>query len=238
MFAELQHRTSNNLSVLASLLSMRRRTVTDPVARRALEEATARLGVVSRLSRQLHDLNDQEVDFGAFLRAVVPDVLEATGADGRVAVEVEVRADAVMVPASKAIPLGLALVELLSNALEHGFPGSGEGQVEVSLRRTGDLAARLLIRHDGVDLPPGFKLSQVRSLGLTVAKALVQQIGADLVMVQDRGVLTCVSFPLGDSPGVTQSRADDQSHKVPQASRAPGPNGSKLWRARSVAAQS
>jgi hypothetical protein len=58
------------------------------------------------------------------------------------------------------------------------------------------------------------------------------------VMVQDRGVLTCVNLPLGDSPSVTRSRADDQSHKVPQASRAPGPNGSKLWRARSVAAQS
>lgn len=195
MFAELQHRVSNNLAVVSSLLSMQRRQVSDPDAVRALDGAVARVNVVSRLSRLLHDPQAQEVDFGAFLRAMVPDAVEAAGIGSRVAVNV--RAEPVILPADRAVPLGLVATELLSNAMEHGFPDGRAGRIEVSLAQSGPEQAVLTIRDDGAGLPDGFDLSRTRSLGLMIARQFAGQLGAELSMANDGGGVSRLEVPLG-----------------------------------------
>jgi two-component sensor histidine kinase len=194
MFHELQHRVSNNLAVVSSLLALQRREVGDPDAVHALDVAVARVNVVSRLNRLLHNPDAQAVDFGAFLRAVVPDAATAAGTEGRV--HVFVAAEPVVVPADKAIPLGLVATELLANALEHGFPGERRGnvRVELSLR---DGRALLLIRDNGAGLPEGFDLDRSRSLGLQIARQFAGQLDADLSVEADGGVVSRLMVPLG-----------------------------------------
>jgi two-component sensor histidine kinase len=194
MFAELQHRVSNNLAVVSSLLAMQRRQVRDPDAVRALDGAVARVNVVSRLSRLLHDPQAQEVDFGAFLRAMVPDAVEATGVGDRVTVSVA--AEPVILPADKAVPLGLVATELLSNALEHGFPEGRRGRIRVSLAEVAPGRALLTIRDDGAGLPEGFDLQRSRSLGLMIAKQFAGQLGAELTIVNDGGGVSRIEVPL------------------------------------------
>lgn len=197
--AELRHRVSSHLSAVGSLLALQRQGVGDPEAQRVLDEAVARLEVVSRLCRQLQDPEAQEVEFGAFLRAVVPDALAVRGAEGRV--DVEVQAEEVVVPAARAMPLGLVATELLSNAVAHGFPSGQGGRIKVSLERTGESHARLLVRHDGEGLPPGFDLTRPAGSGLTVARQFARHLGAELLVTQDRGVVSCLSFPVTDPAG-------------------------------------
>lgn len=184
MFQELQHRVSNNLAVVASLLALQRRGVADPHALHALDAAAARVGVVSRLNRLLHDPGAQRIDFGAFLRDMVPDAAAAAGVEGRVAATVT--ADPVVVPAEKAVPLGLVATELLSNAFEHGFPDGLGGRVTVRLER-GDGRATLTIADDGVGLPEGFDLGRSRSLGLQIARQFAGQLGAELSIERGEG---------------------------------------------------
>ena len=195
MFAELQHRVSNNLAVVSSLLAMQRRQVSDPDAVRALDAAVARVNVVSRLSRLLHDPQAQEVDFGAFLRAMVPDAVEAAGIGDRVTVSVV--AEPVILRADKAVPLGLVATELLSNALEHGFAEGRRGRVEVSLARMSPERALLVIRDDGAGLPDGFDLERTRSLGLMIARQFAGQIGAELTLANEGGAVSRIAVPLG-----------------------------------------
>jgi two-component sensor histidine kinase len=193
MFHELQHRVSNNLAVVGSLLQLQRREVGDPDAVHALEAAAARVNVVSRLNRLLHDPRAQVVDLGAFLRALVPDVLDAAGAGGRV--DASVAVEPVVLPAAQAVPIGLVATELLSNAIEHGFPDGRPGRVSVTLR-AGDGVARLEIRDDGVGLPEGFDLARSRSLGMTVARQFADQVGARLTLSSDRGTVSRLDIPL------------------------------------------
>jgi two-component system, sensor histidine kinase PdtaS len=195
MFAELQHRVSNNLAVVSSLLAMQRRQVSDPDAARALEGAVARVNVVSRLSRLLHDPQAQAVDFGAFLRAMIPDAVEASGIGDRVTVTVA--AEPVILPADKAVPLGLVATELLSNALEHGFPEGRRGRIQVSLTETSPDSALLVIRDDGAGLPDGFDLERTRSLGLMIARQFAGQIGAELTVANEGGAVSRIAVPLG-----------------------------------------
>lgn len=194
MFHELQHRVSNNLAVVGSLLQLQRREVKDPEAKRALEQSAARVNVVSRLNRLLHDPQAQEVEFGAFLRGMVPDATAAAGAGDRVAVSVAT--ESVVLPAQKAVPLGLVAAELLSNALEHGFPGGRRGNVQVSLERRQGHHALLTIHDDGVGLPEGFDLDQARSLGLQIARQFAGQLGATLSIASDGGVTSRLEVPL------------------------------------------
>ena len=193
MFAELQHRVSNNLGVVGSLLALQRRRVADPTAARALEEAERRVGVVSRLSRLLVDPEAQQVDFGAFLRALVPDVVAAAAAEDRLSVTVA--AEPISVAASSAVPLGLIAAELISNAIEHGFPAGRGGRIDVRLASHGDERALLLIQDDGAGLPDGFDVTRARSLGLTIARQFAGQMGALLSMEGGRGALARLDFP-------------------------------------------
>lgn len=194
MFHELQHRVSNNLAVVASLLSMQRRRVSDPQAVHALDAAAARVGVVARLNRLLHDPSAQAVDVAAFLRAVAPEAAEAAGMGERV--RVQVSAQPLVLDAEQAVPFGLIATELLANAFEHGFPGDRGGMVRVTLERTGDRAV-LTVRDDGVGVPAGFDVAASRSLGLTVARQFAGQLDAALTIARDEGTVSRLEMPVG-----------------------------------------
>ena len=196
MFHELQHRGSNNRAVVASLLQLQKRGVKDPDAAHALEAAVARVNVVSRLNRLLHNPEAQDINFGAFLRAMVPDAMTASGIAGRVTAEV--RVEPVVVTAETAVPLGLVATELLANAIEHGFPDGRAGTILVTLERVGDVG-RLAIRDDGVGLPPDFDVERTRSLGLMIARQFASQLDAPLTIERDAGggAVARLDVPLG-----------------------------------------
>lgn len=196
MFQELQHRVSNNLSVIGALLSMQRRQIADDTARRALEAASARLKVVAQLNRLLHDPTAQEVDLAGFLRAMAPDVIAAAGVGDRIAVEVA--ADSVRIGADRAVPIGLVATELLANAIEHGLPEPARGRIRIGLSVQGD-SATLTIADDGAGLPDGFDLATAGSLGLSIARQFAVQVGGELTMTTEGGTRSRLTFPLAET---------------------------------------
>ncbi|QUS35738.1 sensor histidine kinase [Falsirhodobacter algicola] len=194
MFNELQHRVSNNLATVAGLLTIQRRAVKDETARKALDDAAARINVVARMKRLLHDPTAQEVDFAAFLRDMTHEVIAAAGVEERVHVHLECAR--IAIPRDRAIPLGLITTELLSNAIEHAFGAGEEGHVEIVLRRNGTKVV-LRIADDGHGLPAGFVLEETRSLGLSIARQFALQIDGELVMKNraPKGAVSELVFP-------------------------------------------
>jgi two-component system, sensor histidine kinase PdtaS len=193
MFAELQHRVSNNFQTVAGLLHYQESEIDDPAARRALQEARNRIGLLGKLHRKLHDPNVDSVAFGAFLEELCSDMIQTSGAKG---VEFVVNTCEVDVPARKFIPLALIVTELLSNSLEHGFANGRNGTVQIACHpdRINDEIA-LTIDDDGQGLPPDFNLQTTKSLGLYIAKSLAEQIGGRLSMASNRGTQCTLCFP-------------------------------------------
>lgn len=175
MFRELQHRISNNLSVIAGYLSVQRRRLSDPQARQALEEANARISVVAQLQRLLHDPSDENVRVSCFMAKAAAEMLAAAGAAGRITLTVE-DAD-VRVWAADAIPLGLIATEMIANAVEHGFADGMPGRIGIAVERIGPDHGRLTVQDNGRGLPEGFDLESGSGLGLTVARGFAAQIG-------------------------------------------------------------
>ena len=108
MFHELQHRVSNNLQVISSLLKMQQRNLTNDSAKQALETASARLQVVSNIQRQLHNPKRQSSDIGQVLRDVLPEVISSSGEDQRVRLQFDTQPLVVTGDQATQLPLSLS----------------------------------------------------------------------------------------------------------------------------------
>jgi two-component sensor histidine kinase len=173
LFRELQHRVSNNLQVVAAMLSLQRRQIDNDVARRALDDASARLALVGRISRALYDPLGNGQDIGAFLTALSADIVDASG---RQDLAVSVAApDAMRLDSDMAVSFALIVAEAVSNAIEHGLPDRA-GCIEVTVSAAQD-ALILEVADDGKGIPSDFDSTNGQSLGLRIVNALASQLG-------------------------------------------------------------
>ncbi|BBF69570.1 sensor histidine kinase [Sphingomonas bisphenolicum] len=178
LFHELQHRVSNNLQVVAAMLSLQRRHVDHEVARQALDDASARLSLVGRISRALYDPSGAGQDMRIFLTTLTTDIVEASG---RTDIGVVVTApDGLRLDPNITVPLALVVAESVSNAMEHGLPDRG-GAIGVTLEMV-DGALTLQIADDGQGVAPDFQLERGESLGLRIAHALAAQLGGHFAL--------------------------------------------------------
>ena len=187
MFAELQHRISNNLQLVAALLNLDIARVTDQSAKKALTEATTRLAMIGKLHRQLYDPEGADIDFGVFLKTLCADIIKAWGTPN---VDCHVKSIEMTVPAAQSIPIALIATELMTNALEHGLNGRSSGTINVDVRRDGANTIVLEVADDGNGLPPGFDVAAAKSLGLKIVHTLTQQLSGRFEM-QGGGGTTC-----------------------------------------------
>ena len=174
MFNELQHRVANKLQMIASLLSLQRRSVTDKDARKALEDAARRVGIIGRISRALYDSGGARVGVESLLRQITADICEASGAM-HIATDFAIDPEATLSD-DAAVPFALIFTETLSNALEHGFKGQGQGRIAVSITTDQGNGLTLMVDDDGVGPPAGFDAAKADSLGLRIAGALASQL--------------------------------------------------------------
>jgi two-component sensor histidine kinase len=120
---------------------------------------------------------EEEVEFDAVADQLLALVSEVGGHEG--AVRLRRTGSFGTIGSDVATPLAMVLTEVLQNAMEHGFAEGGSGTVEVTARDSGaGLAVR--ITDDGVGLPEGFDPEGTSSLGLSIVRTLVRELGGTL----------------------------------------------------------
>jgi two-component sensor histidine kinase len=195
---EVHHRVKNNLQTIASLLRIQARRSDSIETKRALAEATERVGSMAVVHDLLAGSDEEQIDFAEAARTVVDLVRRGLVGDAsRIGVSVDGQTGAV--DAHTATSLALALAELVHNALEHAFAEREDGHVEVVMRRVpGELV--LTVRDDGVGLPVGFDSATSANLGLAIVRTVVQDdLLGTLAFSGGRGTTVTVRVPLGDT---------------------------------------
>jgi two-component sensor histidine kinase/PAS domain-containing protein len=197
LLKEVHHRVKNNLQVVASLLSLQATNSGDPRVVEVLGQMGDRVRSIALSHEMLYRSDDlSRVDLSSYVDDIGKQLMRSYGPKAA-RVTVVNTAGPVAFPLEQAVPCGLIVNELVSNALKHGFPDQRPGTVTVELSspETGRLA--LCVRDDGMGLPPDFDIATSSSLGLRLVTALVLQIDGVLTVQHDneQGAVFCIDFP-------------------------------------------
>jgi len=190
--AHARHRTANLFQLLTTLTRMRIQRTREAEARRQLSWLLDAMGALSVLQRR-QGLEDAE-DFSQFL-AEMEAVWRRRCADRPI--ELEVDAAVVAIPEQLASALSLIVNELVTNAIDHAFPGDRTGRIRIWLEAIDAARARLTVADDGVGYDPETQSGQ--TLGLWLIKGLTGQLRGELTTTTTGGVTARLEFPTGGS---------------------------------------
>jgi len=186
LLREIHHRVKNNLQIIISLSNLQLRQIQDPVMRQVLAETQNRVRAMALVHEKLYkseSLSDIDlVDYIRFLTTQLFAYYE-TGSR-RMVLKTDI--EKITLPINTAIPLGLIINELVSNALKHAFPPGTKGVISISARRDGDTIS-LDVGDTGVGFPADVDWRNPGSLGLRLVTSLVKQLDGTIELDRSTG---------------------------------------------------
>lgn len=214
LLKEMNHRVHNNLQTIQALIHLRSRNPVDPTV--MLQEIAQRVWAISEVHSLLYNSAEySHLDLGAFLRTMAnnPGIVPPEQA-----IAVECHTEKVEVELRQAVPASLIVLESLTNALKHAFPGERSGTIRITLRRReGD--AEVVVADDGVGMPDIGR----RNSGMKLNRGLAAQIQGSLEVESggNRGTRITLRFPIAPAAdGQDASDAGGRQTGRPQAPRA------------------
>ncbi|MBX7117672.1 MAG: PAS domain S-box protein [Gemmatimonadaceae bacterium] len=176
LLQEIHHRVKNNLSVVASLLYMQTTRTSDPATIATLTQGQDRIRSMAMVHETLYRTgNLAAVPFDEYAGALCRELERSHRLPGQ-PVRVTTRIERVAIRIEAAVPCGLIINELVTNALRHAFPAGRAGEVHVALRRVpGTPSVELEVRDDGVG-PGEASGAPGGTLGLRLVESLALQV--------------------------------------------------------------
>ncbi|HEX4197760.1 MAG TPA: histidine kinase dimerization/phosphoacceptor domain -containing protein [Caulobacteraceae bacterium] len=190
---ELQHRVKNNLQMITALIRIEARGVTDRTTSEGFDRLAGRVEALGILYRALTESSsDDVIDLGIYLSEIAAAVMHAHAVEG---IHLDLQVDTLPVALDVAMPTGLVVNELLTNALKHAFRGRSGGVI--TLHSSIDPGGcRIVIADDGVGLPDGTSWPRPGKLSALIVRSLVENAHADLTVrsAPGAGMQVTISF--------------------------------------------
>jgi PAS domain S-box-containing protein len=194
LLREIHHRVKNNLQIISSLLNLQEQGLDHPDALAALAESRGRVMSMAMIHEQLYRSRDfSEIDVDGYLRQFLPRLVSTYKDERNIGLTLEI--SPITLTLDQAIPFGLIVNELVTNALKHGFRDLGNGTLSVTAacqaRRV-----RIEVADDGRGLPAGFDPACAETLGLQLVSSLAGQLKGELTAGNGSGAFFRLEFPL------------------------------------------
>ncbi|MCG8458217.1 MAG: PAS domain S-box protein [Holophagales bacterium] len=237
LLREVHHRVKNNLQVISSMLELQSEALGDPSLLELVRDSRHRIRSMALIHEQLYRSDDlAEIRLGAYFEDIATHLLRSHGAgDGRV--ELRLRLVESSLDLDRAIACGLILNELVSNCLEHAFAGDRRGELRIELLEPAPGRLALVVADDGPGFPEGASLERSGSMGLTLVRAMVEQLRGTLELRNHGGAEARLEIPAapegaadplgtGAVPAAVRTAASVTSSTPPAAEpAAPGGDG-------------
>jgi PAS domain S-box-containing protein len=200
LLQEVHHRVKNNLQLISSLINFQCRELEHGSARDALDACRERVRSIALIHERLYRSRDYaNMSFADYARNLTSSIYHATGVPPT-RVGLALQLEDISFSVDKAVPCGLILNELMTNALKHAFPGERRGALSVALRRVPGPLIELAVGDDGVGMAQDVAATPRGSLGLQLVGMLVEQLEGKLDVIQDHGTTFRVTFPAESRP--------------------------------------
>ncbi len=191
LLREVHHRVKNNLQMIQALIRMTASRAPDN-SQTYFSDITRRIWAIGQVHNQVYGSPELgEIDLAEYLSRLAENV--ATGfLHDQSRIRLRQHFDPLTVDLDTALPIGLLVVELLTNAFKHAFADGRPGEIELRLTATHDTAT-LVVRDNGVGMPPQV---DTESMGLSLVQALARQIDARMEAGSAGGACFTLTFPL------------------------------------------
>jgi PAS domain S-box-containing protein len=194
LLKEIHHRVKNNLQIISTLLDLQSDSIRDEHTLNLFRESQDRIRTMALVHEQLYNSRDLAyIDFSGYAERLVSSLYQSYVEDtGRIGMKVEVRGVELMI--DQAIPCGLIINELVSNAIKYAFPGQRSGEIIVSGRTDDDGWVVLTVADNGAGLPQGFDWARAETLGLQIVSMLTRQLRGTLDLGEGSGASFMLRF--------------------------------------------
>ena len=194
LLKEVHHRVKNNLQLISSLLSLQAARIAEPAVAELFAESRNRVRSMALVHENLYRAgNFARISMATHIQNLCAHLTRAYGMNCR-RVELAIRIGDVELDLDRAVPCGLIVNELVSNALKHAFPDARAGRVCVELQPFGDQQHVLVVGDNGVGLPPDLDCHRADSLGLQLVDDLTQQLHGNIMVNRKGGTTFTMTF--------------------------------------------
>lgn len=193
---EVHHRVKNNLQVISSLLNLQATHVSDPRLRSILNESQSRVRAMALTHQLLYERKDySRINLGEYLERLAQLLLNSYRQESsHITLRRALPAAPQYLDLERAIPCGLVVNELVTNAFKHAFPTGQSGEIRIELQAIGG-ELELLVADNGNGLPADFDMNNIKSLGLQLVPLLVDQLGGRFTVEAGPGARFSLRFP-------------------------------------------
>jgi PAS domain S-box-containing protein len=195
LLKEIHHRVKNNLQIISSLLNLQGTEIEEAVASQKFKESQDRVKAMALIHERLYQSHDlAKIDFSGYVRNLTTHLMRSYKIDAR-ATRLNLEVDSVAMNLDVAIPCGLIINELVSNAFKYAFPECGEGDIRVCFGEGPDRTLKLVVSDNGVGFPEDLNPETSDSLGLKLVQSLTGQMGGDITFHNRNGLKCEIIIP-------------------------------------------
>jgi len=195
MLQEIHHRVNNNLQIIASILNMQRRTAVEEESLNMFKNTHDRVLSMSLVHGQSYlSENFALLDLNKYVRSLVISIFSSYNISySRIKPIIEI--EDIKINVNTAIPCGLLINEIVTNAIKHGFNKDKEnGEINIKIHKDEQDFIYLEIYNNGESIPDGINYEDHDSVGLELIRILCLQLSADVLMENKDGVKYKIKF--------------------------------------------
>ena len=194
LLKEIHHRVKNNLQIIISLLNLQSGYIKDEVTLKAVKDGQSRVRSMALVHEKFYQSDElSEIDFADYIEKLCHYLYQSYG-DKTDRVDVQIKGDVIRLDMDTAMPCGLLVNEIVSNAYKYAFPGHGNGTILIEFKKSNGKIT-LYIQDNGVGFPEDYDLESSESLGMQLIQALTSQLDGELKISRENGTSFMVSFP-------------------------------------------
>lgn len=213
LLKEIHHRVNNNLQIVMSLLNTQSAYLDNDSAILAIRDSQHRMRAMSLIHQKLYQSDKVAIiDMQAYIQELTSYLDDNFNVNNRIRFQLYV--PPIELDIAQAVPLGLIINEIITNAIKYAFPDNSQGVISISMEliEQGDIL--LVIADNGKGLPPGFDIAGSRSLGMNLVQGLTKQLNGTFTIESHQGVTVNIRFPQERITGYftgTANRIEEQT---------------------------
>jgi two-component system cell cycle response regulator len=199
LLKEVHHRVKNNMAVISSLLNLQAEKFANPSVLNAFRDSRHRIRSMALVHEKLYQAKDlSKIEFSQYIKELSQQVSRSNEFQG-VRISVKVKANNIKLGIDTAIPCGLIINELLTNAFKYAFPTDRTGKIHIQMKLVENKFYKLIVSDNGVGLPGQIDVQNPSTFGLNLVYLLTQQLEGRVEAQREKGSRFIITFPIKPS---------------------------------------